>query len=136
MAPSPASVFLSVAYLLMGGTMAGILLSKAVSEFKTYTIGEQGITVYNYLTFTEKTYYSRQVRGFSISHFPSGGWRFLVVILYLENGKKLELRQFNFLNFKKIAPALQAAGYHSFGFEPYRWKFLNSRHFLFEGKVA
>lgn len=73
-----------------------------------------------------------EVKGFSLSKYPTKMWDFDEVILHLKNSDKIELPQFLYWNFKEIKPSLGANGVTFLGPEPFRWKFLDSRHYQFD----
>lgn len=72
------------------------------------------------------------IKGFSLSKYPTRIWNFDEVIIYLSNGNKIELPQYLYWNFKEIKPAFESNGIPFLGFERFRWKFLDSRHYEFE----
>lgn len=71
-------------------------------------------------------------KGYSISRYPTKLWNFKEVILYLKNGKKIEIPQFLYINFKDFLEALQKSKLTHLGYEPYKWKFPDGRKFLFD----
>lgn len=73
-----------------------------------------------------------QIKGFSTSIYPVKVWNFKSIILYLKNGKKLEMPQFLYFNFNKIENKLIENSVTKLGHEKYKWKFFDSRHYEFE----
>lgn len=73
-----------------------------------------------------------QIKGFSTSIYPIKVWNFKSIILYLKNGKKLELPQFLYFNFNEIENKLIENSVIKLGHEKYKWKFFDSRHYQYE----
>lgn len=73
-----------------------------------------------------------QIKGFSTSIYPIKVWNFKSIILYLKNGKKLEMPQFLYFNFNEIENKLIENSVTKLGHEKYKWKFFDSRHYEFE----
>ncbi len=57
---------------------------------------------------------------------------FKQVIIYLNDGTKLDLMQFNFFNFKCIKQALIDLQYTYLGYESYKWKWFDDRYYRFD----
>ena len=72
------------------------------------------------------------LKGFSTSIYQTKAWDFKTIILYLNNGDKLEFPQFLYWNFKEIKPTLEDNGIIYLGDEPYRWKWFDTRHYQFD----
>ena len=85
-------------------------------------------TVFN----TEKVYNLYDIKGFSLTKYPTKIWTFKEIIIYMKNGDKIELPQFLYLNFKDFKDAFEICGLEYLGFEEYSWKFLDSRHYKYE----
>lgn len=73
-----------------------------------------------------------QIKGFSTSIYPIKVWNFKSIILYLKNGKKLEMPQFLYFNFNEIENKLIENSVTKLGHEKYKWKFFDSRYYEFE----
>ena len=73
-----------------------------------------------------------QIKGFSTSIYPIKVWNFKSIILYLKNGKKLEMPQFLYFNFNEIENKLIENSVIKLGHEKYKWKFFDSRYYEFE----
>ena len=73
-----------------------------------------------------------QIKGFSTSIYPIKVWNFKSIILYLKNGKKLELPQFLYFNFNEIENKLIENSVIKLGHEKYKRKFFDSRHYQYE----
>ena len=73
-----------------------------------------------------------EIKGFSLTNYPTKAWNFKEILIYCHSGTKLELPQFLYLNFKEIKPYFEANNLTFLGFEPFRWKFLDSRHYQFD----
>lgn len=102
---------------------------------KSYTITESEIREFNFLTLSTKIIHKDEVKGFSTSVIPYlRGGDFKQILIYLENGKKIDLMQFAYFNFKKIRPALVERGYEYLGHEEYVWLFPDNRRYKFDKK--
>lgn len=73
-----------------------------------------------------------EIKGFSTSEYPIKIWTFKSIILYLENGMKIELPQFLYFNFNEIEGELFKNSILKFGHEKYKWKFFDSRYYQYE----
>lgn len=81
---------------------------------------------------TERAIHTSEIKGFSLTTYPTKGWDFKEILIYLSNGEKIELPQFLYWNFKDIKPGLELNGLRFLGFEKFRWKFFDSRHYEFD----
>jgi hypothetical protein len=86
----------------------------------------------DHLRFKRLVLQRAEIKGFSLSEYPLRGLSVKSVLLYLSNGKKIELPQFLFFNFKQLAPALEESGVKFLGQEPYIWKWIDSRTYKFD----
>ena len=73
-------------------------------------------------------------KGFSLSSYADkrSVFDFKTLVFYFSNGKKVEMPQFLYSNFKDIIPWLTEQHINFLGHEPYKWKNLFSRHYYFE----
>ena len=99
---------------------------------KTYLFTNNGIQEYNYLTFSSRYIQRNDIKGFSSSSIPYKLTPFKQVIIYLNDGTKLDLMQFNFFNFKRIKQALIDLQYTYLGYESYKWKWFDDRYYRFD----
>ncbi len=99
---------------------------------KSYIITPDGIEVINLLTFQKTAISKKEILGFSTSEIPYKIGNFKEILIYLKNGDKIDLMQFAYFNFKKIEPALIDKRYDFLGYEPYIWKWVNSRVYKFD----
>ena len=88
------------------------------------------------LTGKRNMLHASDIKGFSMSKYPTKFSDFKEIILYLKNGKKIEMPQFLYWNFKEIKPAFEENGLKFLGHEPYTWKFFDSRHYHFDDEQA
>lgn len=72
------------------------------------------------------------IKGFSLTTYPTKVWDFKEITIYLNNGDKIELPQFLYWNFKDIKKTLELNNIKFLGTEPFRWRFLDRRHYHFE----
>ena len=72
------------------------------------------------------------IKGFSTSEYPLKIWTFKSIILYLQNGQKVEFPQFLYFNFNEIENILIENSIRNFGYEKHKWKSITSRHYEFE----
>lgn len=86
----------------------------------------------NFLRNTSRLITKEDIIGFSTSVIPYKIGSFSQIIVYLKNNEKIELLQFCYFNFKEIEPILLNCGYKHLGFEIYRWKWFDSRHYKYE----
>jgi hypothetical protein len=72
-------------------------------------------------------------KGYSYSSYGDSRavYDFKTLLFYFNDGRIIEFPQFLFTNFKKIHEALLQAKVNFLGNEPYRWKNLISRVYLF-----
>ena len=84
------------------------------------------------MTLTEKFCDNDTIKGFSTTVYKTRIWNFKEIILYFKNGDKLHFPQFLYWNFKDIQPSLIDHRILYLGHEPYRWKWFDSRHYLFD----
>ena len=123
----------------------GLLAALFLAIFLPYRFGKLLLTQRNILAFEDgclivtdailkKQYVvsNYEIKGFSLSKYPTKIWDFDEVVIYLNNGNKMELPQFLYWNFKDIKPAFDDNDVMFLGHEPFRWKFLDSRHYQFD----
>lgn len=79
-------------------------------------------------TFIDKS----DLQGFSTSVYKTRAWDFKTIIFYFTNGDKKEFPQFLYWNFKDIKSTLEDNNILYLGDEPYRWKWFDKRHYLFD----
>ena len=122
--------------MLVGLTIFGAIFQMYFKAFitttKNYLITDETIEEFNFLTFKTKTIYKEDIKGFSTSIVPYRIWNFKQVIIYLKNGRKIDIMQFAYFNFKKIKPTLIDKQYNYLGDEKYIWKWVNSRVYKYD----
>lgn len=111
-----------------------IYLKEFITKTKSYIITGQLIKEYNFLTKKTKIIKKEDIKGFSRSKIPYQIWNFKQIIIYLKDGSKIDLMQFAYFNFEQIEPFLIENKYRFFGYEPYNWKWFNSRVYTFDEK--
>lgn len=84
------------------------------------------------ITKNRKAIRKSEIKGFSLSNYPTKAWNFKEIIIYCHSGTKIELPQFLYLNFKEIKPYFEDNNLTFLGFEPFQWKFLDSRYYQFD----
>ncbi|TKC10895.1 hypothetical protein FA048_12055 [Pedobacter polaris] len=115
----------------------GFMFIKAfLIQTKNFVFSKKGIEQINFLNFSKKYIKKEDVIGYSASDVRYRIKTFKQIIIYLRNGKKIEITQFCFIDFKLIEVALMHNGYHYFGFEPHRWKWFDGRHYQFEKSIS
>lgn len=118
-------LFLAVSYLFFG---------EFINKTKNYLITDNYIVAFNLLTRRKKVINKDDIMGFSTSKVPYRMYDFKQIIVYLKDGTKIDIMQFAYFNFKKIQPVLIEKGYPYLGHEKYRWKWINSRIYLYDKK--
>jgi len=103
------------------------------TERFTMRIEEGRIIVTDLFTFRKRVFQAADIKGFSLSEYPLRGLKVKSILLYLDNGQKIEFPQFLFFNFKRLTQALQENGFKFLGEEPYVWKWVDSRYYKFDG---
>ncbi|KIO51134.1 hypothetical protein IW18_19165 [Flavobacterium hibernum] len=106
-----------------------ILIIKQSYNFK---IEENSIFKISILSGRKELLKTNQIKGFSISEYPIKIWNFKSIILYLANGKKIELPQFLYFNFNKIENELIENSITKLGHEKHKWKSFDSRYYEYE----
>jgi len=81
---------------------------------------------------TERIIHKSEIKGFSLTTYPTKVWNFKEILIYLTNGEKIELPQFLYWNFKDFKSGLESNELKFLGFERFRWKFLDSRYYQFD----
>ena len=99
---------------------------------KNYTIGDDDIKVKNILTRQRTAIPKSELKGFSTSKKSYRLFSFNLVLLYLRDGKKIELMQFSYWNFKHIQEAFSDRGYLYLRDEPYEKDLRLRRAYLFD----
>lgn len=123
----------------------GLLAALFIAIFLPYRFGKLLLTQRNVLSFkngdlilTDAILNKRiviskkEIKGFSLSKYPTKVWDFHELIVYLANGNKIELPQFLYWNFKELRPAFEENGLSFLGYERFRWKFFDSRYYQFD----
>lgn len=82
-----------------------------MSQTRNYIINPDHIIQINYLNDIEKRIDKQDVIKFTAERIPYSILRFKRLTIYLSNGKKIRLQEFEFFNFKKIEPILIDYGY-------------------------
>ena len=126
-------------------TFIGLLAGLFLFLFLPYRFGKLLVTQRDVLSFENEEFQLidaitgkkhsisvHELKGFSMTKYPTKVWDFKEIILYFNNGRKIELPQFLYLNFREIKPAFESNGLRFLGIEPFRWKFLDSRHYHFD----
>ena len=73
-----------------------------------------------------------QIKGFSLTNYPTKAWNFKEILIYFHSGTKIELPQFLYLNFKEMKQYFEDNDLTFLVFELLIWKFLDSRHYQFD----
>jgi hypothetical protein len=95
-------------------------------------IKDKKIIIQDTIFKTEKVYELNEIKGFSLSKYPTKIWNFKEIIIYVKNGDKIEFPQFLYLNFKDFKTSFENYGLAFLGFEEYSWKFLDKRNYKYE----
>ncbi|WP_146171794.1 hypothetical protein [Flavobacterium magnum] len=120
-----------ILFALLWGFLCYRVAKLVFTQIHIFDFKNHELTIINAITKVEKQIKLDEIRGFSTSQYQTRVWDFKSVIIYYENGRKEELPQFLYLNFKKIPVALEAIGINNFGYEPFVWKFFDSRHYKY-----
>ncbi|MNR26767.1 hypothetical protein D3C85_1440030 [compost metagenome] len=103
-----------------------------LKQSNSFIIEEQNIFKISILFGKKELIKANQIKGFSTSEYPIKIWNFKSIILYLENGKKIELPQFLYFNFNEIENQFIEKSIRKLGHEKYKWKFFDSRYYKYE----
>jgi hypothetical protein len=95
-------------------------------------IERDSLIITDHLRCKRQTLQRADIKGFSLSEYPLRGLSVKSILLYLSSGKKIELPQFLFFNFKQLPPALEQNGIKFLGKEPYSWKWIDSRTYKYD----
>lgn len=120
-------VLKSTCYLYAGGKFNFALFTKS----KHYTLLENAIKQYNFLTFSTKYYERADVTGFSTYDGGTYAVVYKVITIYLVNGKHIELQEHDYDNFFSIQKELIARGYSYLGEEQHHTNLLGVRRYKF-----
>jgi len=96
-------------------------------RFTIRLVGDQ-IIVKDMILFKRRTLRSNDIKGFSLMEYTMGGIRLMgwvkgkSIMLYLEDGDKIEFPEFLFMNFTKMDRALEESGLQFFGIESIEWR--------------
>lgn len=124
--------------IIIGTTFFGaifLMFFKAfITTTKNYLIQDNCIEEFNVLTLRTNRIKKHDIKGFSSSTVPYRIWNFHQIIIYLNDGSKINIMQFAYFNFKDIKPTLVGKNYNYLGHEPYIWKWPDSRVYAFDDK--
>ena len=118
--------------VLFFGVIVWMFGKQLIRTTKTYTFANDYIKEFNFLTFSSRTIPKDHIKGFSTSIIPYRIMNFKQVIIYLKDGTKIDLMQFNFFNFRSIQHALNELNYAFLGSETYKWKWFDDRYYRFD----
>lgn len=76
-------------------------LKLLINQRNILTFGADHLRVIDAVFKNEKIINNSDIKGFSLSRYPTRFWNFKEVVIYLTNGKKIELPQFLYWNYKK-----------------------------------
>jgi hypothetical protein len=114
------------------GTLLYLGLKGLLRNSKIYAITRDKLIVTDLIRLHKQTVDRHKVKGFSDSQIEYRIGTFKQIIIYLVDNEKFEIMQFEQFNFRKIKPTMIEFGYDYLGFEPYQWKFLDSRTYYYE----
>lgn len=103
-----------------------------IRERNDIILSDNCLVLKDSVTGKEKLYDIGVIKGFSTTIYKTRIWDFKEIIFYFNNGDKLHFPQFLYWNFKDIKPSLIDNGIKYLGHEPYRWKWFDTRHYLFD----
>lgn len=103
-----------------------------IKQSNNFIIDEGNIFIVSILSGKKELLKKTDIKGFSTSEYPLKIWTFKSIILYLQNGKKIEFPQFLYFNFNEIENMLIENSIRNFGHEKHKWKSIISRHYEFE----
>ena len=123
-------------FIILGAALFTVVFQMFFKTFvtttKNYLITNQAIEEFNLLTLKTKTIFKNDIKGFSTSTVRYRIWNFEQIIIYLKDGTKINIMQFAYFNFKKIKQTLVDKKYNYFGYEPYIWKWVDSRVYKYD----
>ena len=103
-----------------------------LTQTRNFVFSNRGIEQINFLNFSKQHIQKSDILGYSTSDVRYRIKTFKQIIIYLRNGKKIEIIQFCYKNFRFIEVSLIHNEYHYFGYEPHKWKWFDSRYYQFE----
>lgn len=122
--------------ILAGFLLAYILINRMIRflNYQRYNffLYNDRITMKNVISGKETDILIQEIKGYSLSNYPTKIRDFKEIIIYLKNGKKIELPQFLFFNFKDLMQSLNMSDINFLGHENFKWKFLDSRVYQYE----
>ena len=107
---------------------AKLLLTERMNIF----LGSGQMILKDALTSAINDFDKKDIKGFSSSIYQTKIWNFKTIILYFTDETKMEFPQFLYWNFKEIKSALESNNITYLGEEPYRWKWFDTRYYLFD----
>jgi hypothetical protein len=107
-------------------------LKLLVTQRKILVFEDEHLKIIDAIFRSERTIHKSEIKGFSLTSYPTKMWDFKEILIYLSNGEKIELPQFLYWNFKAIKSGLELNRLKFLGFEKFRWKFLDSRYYEFD----
>ena len=126
---------------LVLGLIAGLFLTLflpyrfikiLLTERNNIIIRNHQLFLIDSITSEERFVNKSDIKGFSTSVYQTNAWDFKTIIFYFSDGKKIEFPQFLYWNFKEIEQQLIDNRILYLGHEPYRWKWFDTRHYLFD----
>jgi len=87
------------------------LLRRLNSQTRRYIIDKNGITQLNYLSGIEKSISKSSIIHVRKEAMYLNPLRLQQIVIYLDNGRKLIFRPYEFFNFSKIIPLMTTLGY-------------------------
>lgn len=103
-----------------------------IKERNDIVLSGNSLVLKDAVTSKKKSYDISLIKGFSTTVYQTRIWSFKEIIFYFNNGDKVHFPQFLYWNFKDIKQSLIDNGVNYLGHEPYRWKWFDTRHYLFD----
>jgi hypothetical protein len=99
-----------------------------------YTIREDEIECYSFITFKKKIIPKSEIRGFSKSWAMARAKSYDLTIIYLKNRDKIIFHELDFYNYFEIKPNLTKLGYYYLGHEGEEFKGFFTRIYKFDSE--
>ena len=127
-----ATIFFGMLFTSLMIYFTYLFIIAIIKQSYNFTFEEGSIYKISVLSRKKELLKITEIKGFSTSEYPLKIWNFKSIILYFQNGKKIELPQFLYFNFKEIENKLIENSIRKFGHEKHKWKSITSRHYEFE----
>lgn len=111
-----------------------LVIKTSIKICVRYTIKEDEIERYSFITFKKKIIPKSEIKGFSKSWAMARAKSYDLTIIYLKNGDKIIFHELDFYNYYEIKPNLTKLGYYYLGHEGEEFKGFFTRVYKFDNE--